>query len=139
LDILLNGASTGNTHAAEPPSTFTYFAPFTISTGFVPGTNTLDFVVHNAPLPFNPSVNPTGLQVTLGGTAEPVPEPSSLSLLGIGAVGVFAIRRKARISTQAQSQIVQPLKELLLRLDLLGLRERPLQHARCDPPHLVNV
>jgi len=49
LDVLLNGASTGNTHAAEPPSMFTYFAAFTISTGFVAGVNTLDFVVNNAP------------------------------------------------------------------------------------------
>ncbi len=87
--MLLNGTSTGTTHAAEPPSTFTYFSPFTISSGFVAGANTLDFVVHNAPLGFDPSVNPTGLQVIMAGTANEVAEPSGLALIGIGALGVF--------------------------------------------------
>jgi hypothetical protein len=39
---------------------------FTINTGFIDGTNTLDFVVNNAP----PNINPTGFRAELSGTAE---------------------------------------------------------------------
>ena len=41
--------------------------PFTLRTGFIDGTNTLEFVVNNAPS----GINPTGLRVELGGTADP--------------------------------------------------------------------
>ena len=55
-DVVLNGSSTG----IEWFSLDTWSDPFTICTGFVVGTNTLDFVVRNDP----PSGgNPTGLRV----------------------------------------------------------------------------
>ncbi|MEM8943643.1 MAG: choice-of-anchor Q domain-containing protein [Planctomycetota bacterium] len=41
-DILINGVSTGQTN-----SEFTAFSPFTITTGYVSGVNTIDFVVQN--------------------------------------------------------------------------------------------
>ncbi|MEM9352151.1 MAG: choice-of-anchor Q domain-containing protein [Planctomycetota bacterium] len=41
-DIQINGVSTGQTNLD-----FTAFSPFTVSTGFVAGVNTLDFVVQN--------------------------------------------------------------------------------------------
>ncbi len=53
-DILLNGVSTGQKNVE-----FTGYSQFTVSAGFVPGLNTLDFVVNNAAA--NPS--PTGLRV----------------------------------------------------------------------------
>lgn len=44
LDILLNGVSTGRNNTAG----FAVLTPFTVSTGFVAGVNTLEFVVNNA-------------------------------------------------------------------------------------------
>lgn len=92
LDILINGMSTGFT---TPFSAFsTGFFPFTINTGFVPGINTLDFVVNDGGVI-------GGLRVQgLSGTAEPlqaeVPEPGTLGLLGVGAVFLLASRNRRR-------------------------------------------
>jgi len=61
--IKLNGSITGQTTGIED---FGGFTPFSISTGFVSGVNTLEFVVNNIP---GPSVNPTGLRVEMSGTA----------------------------------------------------------------------
>jgi hypothetical protein len=70
--ILINGSSTGQTIPLGFPA-FQSFTPFSISTGFIPGINTLDFVTNNAPCE---CVNPTGLRVELSGTANsgsPIP------------------------------------------------------------------
>ena len=89
-DILINGASTGQTSPA-------FFVPgaFTVTTGFLAGLNTLDFVVVN----LAGSPNPTGLRVTgLAGTFDvvAVPEAGSLGLFGLGlaGLGLAAWRRK---------------------------------------------
>jgi hypothetical protein len=66
--ILLNGIDTGN-----PGTSFTQFsagfAPFSVTAGFLPGINTLDFIVDNGG-------GPTALRVEMTGTAA-VPEPAS--------------------------------------------------------------
>ena len=97
--IFLNGASTGITDPI--PLGFQSFHPFTInsftiSRGFLPTLNTLEFQVDNVfadPGGFSAS----GLQVQLSGTANPVPEPLSLLFLGTGVVGMAMIGRRKQI------------------------------------------
>jgi len=62
VDIVVNGTSLGNFGGQ-----FRSWKDLQIDTGFVAGTNTLDFVVDN--LGFDPS----GLRVELAGTADPLP------------------------------------------------------------------
>lgn len=92
LDILINGISTGFTTALDQFGNG--FAQFSITTGFVSGVNTLDFVVQNgAPGYFVNS--PTGLRVEISGTADSidhchaVSEPGTLVLLSLGLVTVI--------------------------------------------------
>lgn len=92
-DILINGISTGQT---TPFGGFTFHS-FTIGSGFVAGTNTLDFIVNNGG-------GPTGLRVELSGTAaaDGIPEPASwaLMILGFGGVGAgVRARRKLAAAT----------------------------------------
>lgn len=83
LDILINGGSTGNVSAG-----FTSLVPFSVTSGFVFGVNTLDFVLNNAG-------GPTGLRVdkVLGTYA---PEPGSVALAMLGGMGVAGLRRCRR-------------------------------------------
>lgn len=84
-DILLNGASTGNTAGG-----FESWSAFSIGSGFIAGVNTLDFLVYNGG-------GPTGLRVELSGTAtdpSQVPEPTSLLLFGAGFAGLAVVRRR---------------------------------------------
>jgi hypothetical protein len=68
--VLLNGVETGITYDGN----FGAFSPvFTIATGFLEGTNTLDFVVNNAA----PGINPTGFRAEVAGTADPLPPPGT--------------------------------------------------------------
>jgi hypothetical protein len=91
-DILINGVSTGQTAPA-------FFVPgaFSVTSGFLAGLNTLDFVVVN----LTGTPNPTGLRVTgLAGTFElaAIPEAGSLGLLGLAlaGLGLASRRRPAR-------------------------------------------
>jgi len=92
--IRLNGGSTGSTTG---PTDFSFFTPFTISSGFVAGVNTLDFPVVNDVVSF--PVNPTGLRVEfLSSSATPVlatsvPEPTTLMLLTLALAGLTVSRR----------------------------------------------
>ncbi len=94
LDILLNGLSLG---ISIPNGSETAVTPFTISSGFLPGINTLQFVVYN-------DIAGTGLLVDISGTADrlnspgrpasQVPEPGTLLLVGSGLVGRWLRRRR---------------------------------------------
>ncbi|HEY2951091.1 MAG TPA: lamin tail domain-containing protein, partial [Verrucomicrobiae bacterium] len=69
--LLLNGVATG---AASDGNFGALGNAFTISSGFVVGSNALDFVVNNAP----PGINPTGVRVEFTGTAaEALPPPGT--------------------------------------------------------------
>jgi hypothetical protein len=84
VDILINGVSTGNTIGTigNPQfSSFDSFHSFSITSGFQPGLNTLDFLVFN-------DGGPTALRVEMTGSANVIPEPATLSLLSIGAFGL---------------------------------------------------
>ena len=92
VDVLLNG-STVFTHSGTM-----YVAPsnFTISSGFVAGTNNLDFVVSN------PTGGPTGLnaRVTVPAVSStPVPPSLSLSLIGIAMMAGYIFFRKRSCPT----------------------------------------
>ncbi len=94
-DLRLNGQSTGNTVLSNN-SNNTY-TPFSITSGFQPGLNTLDFIV------LDDGQGATGLRVdSFSGNANPVPEASSTVSLGLllalGLGGVFAARRKRAVA-----------------------------------------
>lgn len=91
LEIRLNGVNIlGAPNCADSTldvSCFTTFDPFSITGGFVAGVNTLDFVVLNGG-------GPMGLRVDVAGSADPVPEPGTLLLLGSGITGLAMRRRR---------------------------------------------
>ncbi len=96
--ILLNGVATGITRL-DPMltgDTFMTFANFSITSGFVAGVNTLDFIINNGKVNGGNSPNPTGLRVEISGTAaaSSVPEPASLVLFGAGFAGVYLLGRR---------------------------------------------
>src|SRR5688572_20061497 len=93
VDILINGTRTGITYDGN----FVVFsANWTISSGFVEGTNTLDFVINNA----GTTINPTGFRAELSGTADllaPPGTPPSITrhptnqTVGIGDGAIFSV------------------------------------------------
>lgn len=74
VEMRLNGQVTGVTYGGD----FTSFsAGFTLTEGFVEGTNVLEFVVNNA----GDGVNPTGFRAELSGTVDPLPPPGTLPVI----------------------------------------------------------
>lgn len=88
--ILLNGqppTGTNLTLSGGTTNNFHVFHPFTITGGFQPGLNTLDFMV-------NDEDNLGGLNVTdLIGRVNVVPEPSTFALMGFGIGLLLAMIR----------------------------------------------
>lgn len=70
VDIRINGVGTGINYDGNFGA---FSASWTISSGFVEGTNTLDFVVNNA----GTTANPIGFRAELSGTADFPPPPGT--------------------------------------------------------------
>jgi PEP-CTERM motif-containing protein len=87
IDIKINALSTLNSYSG--PNQFMVFHPFTITNGFSPGLNTLDFIINNG-------LDRTGIRTELSLVAVPVPEPSTLVLCGIGFGLLVRPRKKLR-------------------------------------------
>ena len=65
VDILINGASTGQPNTAQ----FASWTPFQITSGFVPGINRLTFIVNNGSSGAPAGSDPTGLRAEVWGAA----------------------------------------------------------------------
>lgn len=80
--ILINGVSTGQT-----ANGFAAWTNFSVTSGFVAGVNTIDFVVRDLGFP-------GGFRAELAGAAQAVPTPGAMALLG--AAGLASRRRRRR-------------------------------------------
>ena len=78
--IRINGVSTGQTAVG-----FWSWTNFSVTSGFVAGVNTIDFVVRDAGAP-------AAFRAELSGTAQAVPAPGAMALLG--AAGLASRRRR---------------------------------------------
>ncbi len=89
-DIRINGLSTGQTNLAF--NSFAALVPFSITSGFVHGNNTLDFYVTNWD-------GPTGLRVDHIAGSYQIPEPASIVLvIGLlAACGGMRLRRRCEL------------------------------------------
>lgn len=88
VDIEINNISTGQLSAG-----FTSLVPFSITSGFQIGVNTIEFLVSNAG-------GPTGLRVDkVVGSYQLIPEPATIALGGMALTGIVALRRRGRMAT----------------------------------------
>lgn len=94
-DICAAGtAVAGSQPGAENTNPFTNAPVINLGpTLFSAGYMAMDFVVYNSPIAFGE--NPTGLRLeVLSATADPVPEPMTLSMMGLGLIGLGLWARK---------------------------------------------
>lgn len=97
--IFLNGTNTGDCITSD--TAYSALTAFSIVNGqngatFNSGINTITFETVNIT---GPTLDPTGLLVELSGTgtlAGPAPEPMTLSMLGVGLLGLGLVGRKLR-------------------------------------------
>lgn len=82
LTIRLNGALVPGVAVAQADQ----WTSFSITSGILPGLNTLEFTTLS-------TVSPTGLRVEMTTTPLPVPEPSTWLLMGAG-LALVALRRR---------------------------------------------
>ena len=83
VDIEINNISTGQVSAG-----FTSLVPFSITSGFQIGVNTIEFMLTNAG-------GPTGLRVDkIQGSYSLIPEPTTIGLAAIGMVAAMLARRR---------------------------------------------
>ena len=89
VDIEINGIGTGQGFTPPPPG-FVAYRNFSITSNFVSGMNTLDFIVNDTGVI-------GGLRVEIQrAEADPIPEPATLALMGLGLAGAgYQRRRKA--------------------------------------------
>ena len=108
VSVILNG----NTFDGSTPSVFpsgvpsgyaTFSGPYTITTGFVSGANTLTFRINNVDTgAVNFASSPAGLRVDISGDAATfkesisLPEPGTSALLGAGLLSISALFKRAR-------------------------------------------
>ena len=92
-DDAMNGAFLNGALLAGDCDGFGGFQVFGITSGFVAGTNTIDFLVQDNGPPGAFRAQFTSNTDVLQNGPAPVPEPATLALLGFGAA-MFARRRK---------------------------------------------
>jgi hypothetical protein len=95
VNIYINGTPTGSTTSSNGYGALA--SSFAITSGFVNGTNTIEFVVQNDKQTYWLGVNygnPTGLRVEMSGTAATVPVPAAILLFAPGLLGLLGLRRK---------------------------------------------
>lgn len=95
--MYLNGIDTG---ISSPNLAYTDYHSFTITGGFLEGTNTLTFSVYN-------DGGPTGLLVNItDASADPsaVPEPTTIFLFGTGLTGLLSSRMRRKKNTRPSNE-----------------------------------
>ncbi len=120
VTVLLNGTSVGTQYDFSH-SEFRNLTSFCLTSGFVSGANTLDFIVHN----IRSHASPTGLLIAdLCGTAQVentpvVPEANSIALFTYGLAVLVAT--------------------LHVRSNRRALKVVPLQNRRLRPSRRINM
>lgn len=85
----------GSGNLGQNQSLYTVHITNGVNASFTSGMMALDFVVYNSVLAFG--ANPTGLRVDiLSATADNVPEPASLGLMGAGLLAIGIVSRRKR-------------------------------------------